>query len=81
MVKPDIAFFFDVPVDIAVSRVRKRPEEKDRYIDMELQYRLRDEYIDICKANNGILISTEISPVESYQIVKDNVERMICNEN
>ena len=81
VVKPDIAFFFDVPVDIAVSRVRKRPEEKDRYIDMELQYRLRDEYIDICKANNGILISTEISPVESYKIVKDNVERMICNEN
>ena len=32
VVRPDIAFFFDVPVEIAVQRVRSRPEEKDRYI-------------------------------------------------
>ena len=29
-------FFFDVPVEVAVGRVRSRPEEKNRYIDMEL---------------------------------------------
>ena len=33
VIKPDIAFFFDVPVDIAVSRVRSRADEKDRYIE------------------------------------------------
>ena len=59
VVKPDIAFFFDVPVEVAVSRVRSRPAEKDRYIDMELQYKLREQYIKICHLNNGILISTE----------------------
>ena len=32
IIKPDIAFFFDVPVKTAVARVRKRPDEKDRYI-------------------------------------------------
>ena len=63
VVKPDVAFFFDVPVETAVKRVRSRIEEKDRYIDMELQYKLRDEYIKICKANNGVLISTEM-PIE-----------------
>lgn len=61
VVKPDIAFFFDVPVETAVSRVRTRPAEKDRYIDMDLQYKLREQYIKICEANNGILISTEQS--------------------
>ena len=61
VVKPDIAFFFDVPVEIAVARVRTRPAEKDRYIDMDLQYKLREQYIKICEANNGILISTEQS--------------------
>lgn len=30
VVKPDAAFFFDVPVDIAVKRVRSRDTEKDR---------------------------------------------------
>lgn len=77
IIKPDIAFFFDVSVKTAVARVRKRPDEKDRYIDMELQYKLRDEYIAICKANNGILVNTELSEEESYAIVKKALERIV----
>lgn len=71
IIKPDIAFFFDVPAKVAISRVRAREEEKDRYIDVELQYKLRQEYIDICKANNGVLISTEQSEEDTYNQVKD----------
>ena len=67
IIKPDVAFFFDVPVEVAVKRVRDREAEKERYIDMELQYKLREEYIAICKANNGILISTEM-PIEERRI-------------
>lgn len=77
VVKPDVAFFFDVPVETAVKRVRSRIEERDRYIDMELQYRLRDEYIKICRANNGVLISTEMPIEQCYAIVKKEVERVM----
>ena len=77
VVKPDVAFFFDVPVETAVKRVRSRIEEKDRYIDMELQYKLRDEYIKICRANNGVLISTEMPIEDCYAIVKREVERVL----
>lgn len=79
VVEPDIAFFFDVPVETAVARVRQRPEEKYRYIDMELQYKLRDEYINICQANNGVLISTELPKEECFKIVKETIERKILN--
>lgn len=79
IVQPDIAFFFDVPVEIAVKRVRSRPEEKDRYIDMELQYKLRNEYIAICKANHGVLISTERPIEDCYSMVKEKVKRVIKN--
>lgn len=81
VIKPDIAFFFDVPVEEAVARVRRRPEEKDRYIDMALQYKLRREYIDICSANNGVLISTMMSEDECYDIVKSAVKEMLKNGN
>lgn len=77
VVKPDVAFFFDVPVETAVKRVRSRIGEKDRYIDMELQYKLRDEYIKICKANNGVLISTEMPIEECCSIVRSEVERVM----
>lgn len=76
IIKPDIAFFFDVPVEVAVARVRQREEEKDRYIDMDLQYKLRQEYIDICKSNNGVLISTTQSEEDTYKQVKDALERI-----
>ena len=79
VIKPDIAFFFDVPVEEAVARVRRRPEEKDRYIDMELQYKLRKEYVDICTANGGILISTMQPEDECYDIVKNAVKEMLRN--
>ena len=80
VVKPDVAFFFDVPVETAVNRVRNRIEEKDRYIDMELQYKLREEYINICEANNGVLISTEMSIDECYALVKKEIEKVMNNE-
>lgn len=78
--KPDVAFFFDVPVETAVARVRSRPAEKDRYIDMDLQQKLREEYQRICKANGGILISTELPVEDCYSIVKREVERVINHE-
>ena len=81
IVKPDIAFFFDVSVETAIKRVRSRAAEKDRYIDIDLQYKLRSEYISICKANGGILISTEKPIEDCYDIVKNSVERVMKNEN
>lgn len=77
IVKPDLAFFLDVPVEVAVRRVRSREEERNRYIDLELQHRLRDEYRAICKANNGVLISTEDSIEDCYAAIKSEVERKI----
>ena len=76
MIKPDIAFFFDVPVDVAVSRVRSRPEERNRFIDMELQYRLRKQYIELCELNGGILVSTEGSSDETFCRVISEVNRV-----
>lgn len=76
VVRPDIAVFCDVPVETAVRRVRNRPEERNRYIDMDLQYRLREAYLAICKANGGLLISTEMSEEDCYQILLNEVRRM-----
>lgn len=77
IIKPDIAFFFDVPVEEAVLRVRRRPEEKDRFIDIGLQYKLRKEYIDICSNNGGVLISTTKSEDECYDIVKKRIKEVL----
>ena len=68
--KPDAAFFLDLPVETAVGRVREREDEKDRYIDMPLQYRLRNEYQEICKKNQGILVRSDIDIYNSFAMIK-----------
>lgn len=77
VLKPDISFFLDVPVETALERVRSRANECDRYIDIELQYKLRREYINICKANNGILIPSNISPDETYKRIMKEVQKIM----
>ncbi|MBQ2775248.1 MAG: dTMP kinase [Clostridia bacterium] len=69
LIKPDVAFFLDIDVETAVKRVRSRIEERDRYIDMPLQYALRDEYLEIASLNNGIVISTDQSEDDAFEKV------------
>jgi len=73
--EPDAAFFLDLPVETAVGRVRQRAAEKDRYIDMELQYRLREEYREICRANGGILLSTLRPEEECFADILHEITR------
>lgn len=75
--KPDISFFLDISVDKAVSRVRRRPDERDRYIDIALQHKLKENYLKIAAENGGIIISTETNPKESFEKIKSHVKKII----
>ena len=77
IIKPDIAFFLDVPVEFALARVRARPSEKNRYIDMDLQYRLRNEYLTICFENDGVLIPSDSTPDETFKSVLKSVKKIL----
>ncbi len=70
MIEPDAAFFLDIDVDTAVKRVRSRETEKNRFIDMDLQYRLHDEYQCIAKVNQYPLIESSGSEEETFARVQ-----------
>ena len=57
----------------AVRRVRSRESERDRYIDMELERRLRREYREIAQENGGILIPTDRSEEECFSLIRQAV--------
>ena len=75
--QPDVAFFLDVPVETAVSRVRQRPSERDSYIDMDLQYRLRDQYLEIARANDGIVLNSVEALEHTHQKILEVVVEKI----
>lgn len=75
--KPDISFFLNVPVDEAIARVRERPEEKDRYIDVELQKKLHDLYVGIAHENQGVVISTILSEDVCFERILLEVQKVV----
>lgn len=77
VIKPDIAFFCEVPVEEALMRVRSRPEERDRYIDVPLQYNLQKAFKKICKKNGGVPIDTTKSEDECYEEVKKALRKVM----
>ena len=76
----------DVDVDTAVTRVRSRENEKNRYIDIRLQYRLREQYLEIAKDIGGVIIHTGKSIEEAFQAVRASVMEVLqkssraCNQ-
>ena len=63
----------DVGVDEAIRRVRSREEEKDSYIDIGLQYALREEYLKISAASGGIVISGE----QPIQTEREHIKKIV----
>lgn len=76
IVKPDLAIFFDLPVDEAVKRVRMRANEKNRCIDMELQKKLHEQYKVIAEENGGLIVPSGIDEEETFRIVKTAIDKL-----
>ncbi len=77
VIQPDLAFFLDVPVETAVWRVRQRATEKDRFIDMDLQYTLREAYQTLSREKNGVLLSSLEPQEETFEKVKHYVKKVM----
>jgi dTMP kinase len=75
--KPDASFILDADVNTAIKRIRSRVQEKDRYIDVDLQYRLRENYIKIADENDGVFICERIGIDWCFEIVKEKVEGVL----
>ena len=75
--KPDAAFFLNVPVEDAIARVRERPEEKDRYIDVPLQKKLHDLYVNIARENSGVVVSTVLPEDTCFERILLEVKKVV----
>jgi len=76
---PDIAFFFDVDVETAIKRIHNRTEEKDKYIDVVLQHKLKVQYLKIAKENNCVIIPSDGEPESTFEMVKKVLNSTIFN--
>lgn len=78
--QPDIAFFLDVDVDTAVKRVRQRPTEKDSYIDIGLQHKLKKNYINIARENNGVILNSKSIAHDTFVSMKKHLNEIMQSD-
>lgn len=83
IVRPDISFFLDVSVKTALNRVRARPEEKNKFIDVRLQHELHREYLEIASLNDGYIIKNETDKEGSFKKITEVVYGYLnkCKKN
>lgn len=76
IVKPDLAFFVDVPVDTAIERVRMRANERHRYIDKAFQESLRLEYLQMAMWPKSCLIDGTIPVRAEFAQIMDAIDQL-----
>ena len=76
IIQPDLAFFINIPVSQAVERVRRRPQEKDRYIDMAFQEKLRNEYFEMAEWDSSCLIDGTMPMRAEYTDMIREIEKL-----
>ena len=59
IIKPDAPFFLIVQPETAISRVRERENEKDRYIDLDFRHQVAAEYQVIAKQEEVHILHTD----------------------
>lgn len=75
--KPDISFFLDIDIKTALQRIKSRPSEKDKFVDVELQYRLREEYLRIADEIGGLVISSNCEPEQCFSQILKHTEGVL----
>jgi len=73
--RPDFSFFLNVNPALAINRVRARPEEKNRYIDTALQYRLHEAFSRIAAKNSVTSIDSSFDPGAGALAIQAEVMR------
>lgn len=77
IVKPDAAFFLRVNPQTAIERVRKRENERNRFISKDIQEKLAKVYFNIATANNGTLVDCENRIDDSFDMVRQIIDGVI----
>ncbi len=77
IIKPNIAFLAFVEPEIAISRIRQRKEEKNRYLDEKLLHRVTNEFLLLSIESNLKLIDSSNSSDITFNYIKKELDKNV----
>lgn len=70
ILKPDITFLAYVNPEVAIGRIKSRPEESNRHLDEMLLKNVSKEFLQMSKSNNFTILDTSGQPQCAFEVVK-----------
>lgn len=77
IIKPDISFLAFVDPEIAISRIKAREEEKDRYLDESLLHRVTNEFLLLALQENLKVIDSSTSSDIAFEYIKKDLDKYV----
>ena len=78
--KPDLSFFIDTDFDISLQRVRKRPNEKEKFIDVDFNRSLCTNLMQIGKESDCIILNGEDTIENIHSVVISHLEHTLSHK-
>ncbi len=75
LLRPNITFLSYVSADMAIDRIKGRPEECERFLDEELLRGVAKEFYQMAKREDFTVLDTSQDPQYAFQTVKEKLER------
>ena len=77
IIKPDISFLAFVEPEIAISRIKAREEEKDRYLDESLLHRVTNEFLLLALQEDLKVIDSSTSSDITFEYIKKELDKYV----
>ena len=77
IIKPDISFLAFVEPEIAISRIKAREEEKDRYLDESLLHRVTNEFLLLALQEDLKVIDSSTSSDITFKYIKKELDKYV----
>ena len=76
IVRPDVVFFADVPAELAMQRIKARPEECHRYLDAGLLRRVHIEFCKMARDEGFIRLDTSQAAGKAFERVRAEIDTL-----
>ena len=77
IIKPDVSFLAFVEPKIAISRIKAREEEKDRYLDESLLHRVTNEFLLLALQEDLKVIDSSTSSDITFEYIKKELDKYV----
>ena len=75
LLRPDVTFLSYVPAEIAISRIKCRPEERDRHLDENLLRNVAKEFYQMVQREKFTVLDTSRAPNYAFRFVKEKLQK------